>query len=171
MWASFLSSRRGGARGLVSSLPPNKRGGAERRETQGFARPLERPARPPDTLGEACPLRVRSGEAPLGAPLAAISDPGSALPGPRPVCPRVFKRAGSTPERALRAARRLGRPCPASSSQRGRNAPRSGPGTSRVRGYEPRPQAPHRRYRLPGIGPRGRLPDLRHPSSRVAPSS
>ena len=34
-------------------------------------------------------------------------------------------------------------PSPASSSRRGPSAPRSGPGASRVRGYEPRPQAPH----------------------------
>ncbi len=32
--------------------------------------------------------------------------------------------------------------CPASSSRRGRSAPRSGPGTSRVHGCEPRPRAP-----------------------------
>jgi len=35
-------------------------------------------------------------------------------------------------------------PSPASSSQSGRNAARSGPRASRGRGYEPRPQAPHR---------------------------
>jgi hypothetical protein len=39
---------------------------------QEFAKPPERLAKPPDTLGEACPLHLRDGEAPPGAPHAAF---------------------------------------------------------------------------------------------------
>ncbi len=46
------------------------------------------------------------------------------------------------------------------------------PGASRRRGYEPRPQAPHRRCRVtPGIVPGLPMPDLRQRHPRVAPSS
>jgi hypothetical protein len=99
--------------------------------------------------------------APLGAPS-------------RLFCPRVrvsrsaslsffgLRRAGSTPERAL-ALELPRRPCPASSSRRGHSAPRSGPEASRVRGYEPRPQAPHQPMSgLPDIGPERAMPVLRH---------
>jgi len=70
---------------------------------------------------EACPLRLRGGEAPLGAPLAAISVPGSALPG----------------------TRHLPVPVQPSSRRRGHSAPRSGPEASRVPAYEAGPRAPH----------------------------
>jgi len=49
------------ARGRRTSLHSHEKArGAERRETRRLARPPERPARPPDTLCEACPFRLRS---------------------------------------------------------------------------------------------------------------
>ena len=66
----------------------------------------------------AAPL-LRGTRAPLGAPSWRFLLPGSALLEP------AFARANA-----------------ASSSRRGHSAPRSGPGASRVRGYEPRPRAP-----------------------------
>jgi len=60
--------------------------------------------------------------APLGAPSRRFLLPGSAFPGTRLVKPV---------------------PSPAGSLRRGRIAPRSGPGASRMRGCEPRARAPH----------------------------
>jgi hypothetical protein len=59
--------------------------------------------------------------------IAAISVLGSAFPGTR-------QRASPSPSPS---------PSPASSSRSARSGARSGPEASRVRGYEPRPQAPH----------------------------
>jgi hypothetical protein len=158
-------------RPVVSSRLPLR--GAERRETQGLARPLERLAKPPDTLARhvlpACAAESR---------LSALHWRRFLIPGPRfqvlASCPFGLRhRFGSSPHRAfgIRVSRL---PCPASSSQRGRRAPRSGSGTSRARGYEPRPRAPHRpksaRKRASLRPEPPRLPHLRQPPS-AAPSS
>jgi len=128
-------------RPVVSSrLPRGERSAGKRRGLRG---PFERLARPPDTLARrvlpACAAESR---------LSALHWRRFLIPGPRfqvpASCPfGLRRRFGSSPCRAfgIRASRL---PCPASSSQRGRSAPRSGPGTSRARGYEPRPRAPHR---------------------------
>ena len=70
--------------GAASPSPPEGSGapgnaGAWRSSLSGSARTARH-------AYEACPSRLRGGKAPLGAPLAAISDPGSALPDSRPVC-------------------------------------------------------------------------------------
>ena len=97
----------------------------------------------PQGPGESPPAKCRGDGAPRGAP-----------PGPR------FARRGRVRRRRARpAALHRGDFCPRvrvswdeaigpvpvqrSSSRRGLSAPRSGPGASRERGYEPRPQAPH----------------------------
>ena len=109
--------------GFGAASHPSPMRGAERRETQGLARPLERLAQPPDTLARRVLPPCDRGKAPLGAPLAAISDPGSALPGPRLFFPWILG-AQAPHLKALRPQEGPRRPCPASSSRRGRSAPR-----------------------------------------------
>ena len=81
-------------------------------------------------------------------------------PGPRfLVSVPVSAGLGATPFWAGGASavrNRCNGPSPASSSRSGHSAARSGPEASRVRGYEPRPQAPHRRSRaLPPVSSQG----------------
>ena len=70
-------------------------------------------------------------------------------PGPRFLVPAQASSLSAAPVRLIALSRRglprtLGAtPVQQSSLRRGRSAPRSGPGTSRARGYEPRPRAPH----------------------------
>ena len=118
----------------VSSPPSLPMRGAERRETRGRARPSERPTSRPTRLIEACPLRLRSGEAPLGAPRAAISVP-------------VGRASGRATGRL--AAFLLGRLPPPFAARRVQPLkadPHSGAGrlagASREWGYKPRPRAP-----------------------------
>src|SRR5665647_99868 len=76
---------------VFPSLPKRGERSAEKR---GGVRSLlsgRRAAR--HSLFEACPLRLRDGEAPLGAPQAAISVPGSAFPGTRHFKPVPVQRA------------------------------------------------------------------------------
>ena len=102
------------------------------------------------------------------------------FPGPRFLVPARFafgppRQFGSSPCRALVLRQPLAAPVQQSSLRRGPSAPRSGPGTSRERGYEPRPRAPHRpakaRLKRASCRPEPpRLPHLRQPPS-AAPSS
>jgi hypothetical protein len=103
-----------------------------------------RAALPNPPCGGARPLRgTRS---PLGAPLRRFLIPGPRFLVPAPAS--SWLRGASSAHRLVaplqppkpnRAA-----PVQPSSRRRGRSAPRSVPGTSRVRGYEPRPRAPRR---------------------------
>jgi hypothetical protein len=82
------------------------------------------------------------GRAPRGAPWRRFLTPGPRFQ----VHVSSFLRSSArrlNTMNALRPRRGPRRPCPASSSRRGRSAPRSGPGTSRCRGNEPQQQAPH----------------------------
>jgi hypothetical protein len=87
---------------------------------------------------------VCDGCAPLGAPSRFFCPRVRASWFPSGFISRPWRQFGSSPCRASDRPKPLERlSCPASSSQSGRSAARSGPGASRARGYEPRPQAPH----------------------------
>ena len=77
--------------------------------------------------------------------ICGFSVPGSAFPGLwTGLSFRPSPQFGSSPRRAWALLEsHWPIPSPASSSRSGPNAARSAPGASRVRGYEPRPQAPH----------------------------
>ena len=100
--------------------------GAERRQTRRFARPPERLRGRPRRLARRLLSVATERRLPaLRLRLAPPAWPETQAPGPR------FLGRGKAAS-----------PSPASSSRRGRSAPRSVPRASRERGYEPRPQAP-----------------------------
>ena len=117
------------------------RGGAERRQTRGFARPPERLAKPPETLARRLLIPCDRDEAPPGAPLAAVSVPL----GPR------FRSAtghdGPYPERWPPLLHRPHvQPC---SWAAGRNAGGRLAGGLPSPAYEAGSRAPHRRDGFP----------------------
>jgi hypothetical protein len=113
---------------LPSPLEP-KPEGMERRAAQPLA----------FRLAAAAPCE---GASPLGAPCAAFLSPGPRFLVYAPVSVWSSKRRLNS-RHAFRAARNHWPiPSPASSSRSARSGARSGPEASRVRGYEPRPQAP-----------------------------
>ena len=65
----------------VRPIRPAIMRGAERRQTRRCARPPERLAQPPDTLAKRVLSACDRGEAPPGAPLAAIYVPGAVASG------------------------------------------------------------------------------------------
>ena len=121
---------------------------------------------PSQSRGDGAPMgRIRSQSAPCGACLRGDGGaPRGApwrrfrIPGPRfQETPRLLvhvEDAGSTPGRPAWRKEMFEAACPASSSRRGRSAPRSGPGTSRVSAYEADPRAPHRRQAVSRLSAR-----------------
>ena len=129
--------------------------GAERRQYP--ATPVVR--RGPAALADRARASGAPDASPLGAPLRRFLFPGPrftlplhrsarhvGLYGLGVVAPAAP--VGSSPGRALGRERVCNGGLLAGSLRRGRSAPRLGPETSRVRGYEPRPRAPPQPSRL-----------------------
>jgi hypothetical protein len=127
-----------GAGYAVTFAPSLRPSYAPQAEPEG----MERRAAQPLAFRLAAGRVLRSTRSPLGAPCAAFLSPG-----PRFLVYGPVRRASAAPLCGKATLRRTDDhwsiPSPANSSRSARSGARSGPEASRVRGYEPRPQAPH----------------------------